>query len=195
MSTRNVRCNFRREPIGRCLRAHSWILGGKYLSIISSIYQLYSPIWLLQTYWKATHPDIRAGSTVPAIARPIPSQEVSASPSADPARLGPTPPGKVEAAVGCVHLVSALSSSYVYRIPFSQTKKKKNKTKVNYIQEINSDCPLYIYIHSLIHKSVLAIESSLKNEKRSHKSISDLICSTRYAFMIWVNLFILLFST
>ncbi|EDW13321.2 voltage-dependent L-type calcium channel subunit beta-4 isoform X15 [Drosophila mojavensis] len=47
----------------------------------------------LETYWKATHPDIRAGSTVPAIARPIPSQEVSASPSADPARLGPTPPG------------------------------------------------------------------------------------------------------
>ncbi|XP_030240073.1 voltage-dependent L-type calcium channel subunit beta-2 isoform X18 [Drosophila navojoa] len=46
----------------------------------------------LETYWKATHPDIRAGSTVPAIARPIPSQEVSASPSADPARLGPTPP-------------------------------------------------------------------------------------------------------
>ncbi|XP_017859596.1 PREDICTED: voltage-dependent L-type calcium channel subunit beta-4 isoform X15 [Drosophila arizonae] len=47
----------------------------------------------LETYWKATHPDIRAGSTVPTIARPIPSQEVSASPSADPARLGPTPPG------------------------------------------------------------------------------------------------------
>ncbi|XP_017859597.1 PREDICTED: voltage-dependent L-type calcium channel subunit beta-2 isoform X16 [Drosophila arizonae] len=46
----------------------------------------------LETYWKATHPDIRAGSTVPTIARPIPSQEVSASPSADPARLGPTPP-------------------------------------------------------------------------------------------------------
>ncbi|XP_030079152.1 voltage-dependent L-type calcium channel subunit beta-1 isoform X4 [Drosophila hydei] len=47
----------------------------------------------LETYWKATHPDIRAGSTVPAIARPIPSQEVSASPSADPTRMGPTPPG------------------------------------------------------------------------------------------------------
>ncbi|KRF81099.1 uncharacterized protein Dvir_GJ14926, isoform B [Drosophila virilis] len=47
----------------------------------------------LETYWKATHPDIRTGTTVPAIARPIPSQEVSASPSADQARLGPTPPG------------------------------------------------------------------------------------------------------
>ncbi|XP_070065435.1 voltage-dependent L-type calcium channel subunit beta-1 isoform X1 [Drosophila virilis] len=46
----------------------------------------------LETYWKATHPDIRTGTTVPAIARPIPSQEVSASPSADQARLGPTPP-------------------------------------------------------------------------------------------------------
>lgn len=50
-----------------------------------------------QTYWKATHPDIRTG-TVPAIARPLPSQEVSASPSADQTRLGPTPPGKVRAA-------------------------------------------------------------------------------------------------
>ncbi|XP_030555121.1 voltage-dependent L-type calcium channel subunit beta-4-like isoform X7 [Drosophila novamexicana] len=47
----------------------------------------------LETYWKATHPDIRTGTTVPAIARPIPSQEVSASPSGDQARLGPTPPG------------------------------------------------------------------------------------------------------
>ncbi|XP_064553414.1 voltage-dependent L-type calcium channel subunit beta-4 isoform X14 [Drosophila montana] len=47
----------------------------------------------LETYWKATHPDIRTGTTVPAIARPIPSQEVSVSPSADQARLGPTPPG------------------------------------------------------------------------------------------------------
>lgn len=47
-----------------------------------------------QTYWKATHPDIRTG-TVPAIARPLPSQEVSASPSADQTRMGPTPPGKV----------------------------------------------------------------------------------------------------
>ncbi|XP_064553409.1 voltage-dependent L-type calcium channel subunit beta-4 isoform X9 [Drosophila montana] len=46
----------------------------------------------LETYWKATHPDIRTGTTVPAIARPIPSQEVSVSPSADQARLGPTPP-------------------------------------------------------------------------------------------------------
>ncbi|XP_017854065.1 voltage-dependent L-type calcium channel subunit beta-4 isoform X5 [Drosophila busckii] len=45
----------------------------------------------LETYWKATHPDIRPG-TVPAIARPLPSQEVSASPSADPTRMGPTPP-------------------------------------------------------------------------------------------------------
>ncbi|XP_023031410.1 voltage-dependent L-type calcium channel subunit beta-3 isoform X11 [Drosophila willistoni] len=42
----------------------------------------------LETYWKATHPDIR---TVQAIARPLPSQEIS--PSADQARLGPTPPG------------------------------------------------------------------------------------------------------
>ncbi|XP_017077182.2 voltage-dependent L-type calcium channel subunit beta-4 isoform X11 [Drosophila eugracilis] len=41
----------------------------------------------LETYWKATHPDIRA---VPPIARPLPQE---ASPSADPARLGPTPPG------------------------------------------------------------------------------------------------------
>ncbi|XP_068150403.1 voltage-dependent L-type calcium channel subunit beta-1 isoform X2 [Drosophila tropicalis] len=41
----------------------------------------------LETYWKATHPDIR---TVQAIARPLPSQEIS--PSADQARLGPTPP-------------------------------------------------------------------------------------------------------
>ncbi|XP_052854266.1 voltage-dependent L-type calcium channel subunit beta-3 isoform X14 [Drosophila gunungcola] len=40
----------------------------------------------LETYWKATHPDIRA---VPPIARPLPQE---ASPSADPARLGPTPP-------------------------------------------------------------------------------------------------------
>ncbi|XP_032594998.1 voltage-dependent L-type calcium channel subunit beta-4 isoform X14 [Drosophila grimshawi] len=46
----------------------------------------------LETYWKATHPDIRSG-TVPAIARPIPSQEVSASPSADQTHMGPTPPG------------------------------------------------------------------------------------------------------
>ncbi|XP_032594994.1 voltage-dependent L-type calcium channel subunit beta-4 isoform X10 [Drosophila grimshawi] len=45
----------------------------------------------LETYWKATHPDIRSG-TVPAIARPIPSQEVSASPSADQTHMGPTPP-------------------------------------------------------------------------------------------------------
>nr|XP_016938593.1 voltage-dependent L-type calcium channel subunit beta-4 isoform X16 [Drosophila suzukii] len=41
----------------------------------------------LETYWKATHPDIRA---VPPIARPLPQE---ASPSADPTRLGPTPPG------------------------------------------------------------------------------------------------------
>nr|XP_016938505.1 voltage-dependent L-type calcium channel subunit beta-1 isoform X6 [Drosophila suzukii] len=40
----------------------------------------------LETYWKATHPDIRA---VPPIARPLPQE---ASPSADPTRLGPTPP-------------------------------------------------------------------------------------------------------
>ncbi|KAH8377660.1 hypothetical protein KR093_006541 [Drosophila rubida] len=45
----------------------------------------------LETYWKATHPDLRTG-TVPAIARPLPSQEVSSSPTADQARLGPTPP-------------------------------------------------------------------------------------------------------
>ncbi|KAH8306663.1 hypothetical protein KR044_006044 [Drosophila immigrans] len=45
----------------------------------------------LETYWKATHPDLRSG-TVPAIARPLPSQEVSSSPTADQARLGPTPP-------------------------------------------------------------------------------------------------------
>ncbi|XP_033235348.1 voltage-dependent L-type calcium channel subunit beta-1 isoform X15 [Drosophila miranda] len=41
----------------------------------------------LETYWKATHPDIRA---VPPIARPLPQE---ASPLADAARLGPTPPG------------------------------------------------------------------------------------------------------
>ncbi|XP_015036205.2 voltage-dependent L-type calcium channel subunit beta-4-like isoform X14 [Drosophila pseudoobscura] len=40
----------------------------------------------LETYWKATHPDIRA---VPPIARPLPQE---ASPLADAARLGPTPP-------------------------------------------------------------------------------------------------------
>ncbi|XP_041449911.1 voltage-dependent L-type calcium channel subunit beta-2 isoform X15 [Drosophila obscura] len=40
----------------------------------------------LETYWKATHPDIRA---VAPIARPLPQE---ASPSADAARLGPTPP-------------------------------------------------------------------------------------------------------
>ncbi|XP_034101442.1 voltage-dependent L-type calcium channel subunit beta-4 isoform X15 [Drosophila nasuta] len=46
----------------------------------------------LETYWKATHPDLRTGA-VPAIARPLPSQEVSSSPTAEQARLGPTPPG------------------------------------------------------------------------------------------------------
>ncbi|XP_051858460.1 voltage-dependent L-type calcium channel subunit beta-4 isoform X3 [Drosophila nasuta] len=45
----------------------------------------------LETYWKATHPDLRTGA-VPAIARPLPSQEVSSSPTAEQARLGPTPP-------------------------------------------------------------------------------------------------------
>lgn len=137
---------------------------------ISNIYQLYSPIRLLQTYWKATHPDIRAGSTVPAIARPIPSQEVSASPSADPARLGPTPPGKVGAAVGCVHLVSAFSSSYVYRIPFSQTKKiKKRKSELYPRNQFRLPT---LYVHRLIHKSVLAIENSSKKRKKevTHRS-------------------------
>ncbi|XP_055921191.1 voltage-dependent L-type calcium channel subunit beta-1 isoform X11 [Eupeodes corollae] len=42
----------------------------------------------LDTYWKATHPDIR---TAPSIPRPLQSQE--ASPSAEQARMGPTPPG------------------------------------------------------------------------------------------------------
>ncbi|XP_030384191.1 voltage-dependent L-type calcium channel subunit beta-4 isoform X4 [Scaptodrosophila lebanonensis] len=42
----------------------------------------------LETYWKATHPDVHI---VPAIARPMPSQEVS--PSTDQARMGLTPPG------------------------------------------------------------------------------------------------------
>ncbi|SPP79487.1 blast:Voltage-dependent L-type calcium channel subunit beta-2 [Drosophila guanche] len=41
----------------------------------------------LETYWKATHPDIRSE---PPIARPLPQE---ASPLADAARLGPTPPG------------------------------------------------------------------------------------------------------
>ncbi|XP_030384196.1 voltage-dependent L-type calcium channel subunit beta-2 isoform X8 [Scaptodrosophila lebanonensis] len=41
----------------------------------------------LETYWKATHPDVHI---VPAIARPMPSQEVS--PSTDQARMGLTPP-------------------------------------------------------------------------------------------------------
>ncbi|XP_034472130.1 voltage-dependent L-type calcium channel subunit beta-4 isoform X2 [Drosophila innubila] len=45
----------------------------------------------LDTYWKATHPDLRTGA-VQAIARPLP-QEVSSSPTVDQARLGPTPPG------------------------------------------------------------------------------------------------------
>ncbi|KAL7742004.1 hypothetical protein ACLKA6_018259 [Drosophila palustris] len=44
----------------------------------------------LETYWKATHPDIRTGA-VPAVARPLP-QEVASSPTVDQARLGPTPP-------------------------------------------------------------------------------------------------------
>ncbi|XP_055858387.1 voltage-dependent L-type calcium channel subunit beta-3 isoform X14 [Episyrphus balteatus] len=43
----------------------------------------------LDTYWKATHPDIR---TAPSIPRPLQSQE--ASPSAEQARMGPTPPAE-----------------------------------------------------------------------------------------------------
>lgn len=65
------------------------------MSTLNPYINLYS--FHTQTYWKATHPDIRTG-TVPAIARPLPSQEVSASPSADQTRMGPTPPGKVRAA-------------------------------------------------------------------------------------------------
>ncbi|KAH8242032.1 hypothetical protein KR038_008329 [Drosophila bunnanda] len=49
-------------------------------------YKFKQKMCTMQTYWKATHPDIRA---VPPIARPLPQE---ASPSADPARLGPTPP-------------------------------------------------------------------------------------------------------
>ncbi|XP_058980750.1 voltage-dependent L-type calcium channel subunit beta-4 isoform X6 [Musca domestica] len=41
----------------------------------------------LETYWRATHPDITSAQSIP---RPIPQE---ASPTTDQARLGPTPPG------------------------------------------------------------------------------------------------------
>ncbi|XP_037883231.1 voltage-dependent L-type calcium channel subunit beta-1 isoform X9 [Glossina fuscipes] len=43
----------------------------------------------LETYWRATHPDIRTSPSVP---RPLPQE---ASPTTDQARMGPTPPGGV----------------------------------------------------------------------------------------------------
>lgn len=46
-------------------------------------------LFSMQTYWRATHPDIRASSTIP---RPLPQES---SPTADQAHMGPTPPGKL----------------------------------------------------------------------------------------------------
>lgn len=61
----------------------------KRTTFLSLRFHFYNLIFVLQAYWRATHPPER--TTTSSIARTLPSQEVS--PSGDPERMGPTPPG------------------------------------------------------------------------------------------------------
>lgn len=122
--------------------------------------------YVLQTYWKATHPDIRA---VPPIARPLPQE---ASPSADPARLGPTPPGKGTPARS-FGLIYGRIAIFIRAIPPKSSPMPKqlrnfNQTNINInidieirvthyclspsqFKRIRSDDPLRIHISMCVH--------------------------------------------